>query len=556
MKHWEIIDKRGKEKVEINSESILKILLKNRNLVSKEDIKKFLNPDISKTTLESVGIDRLHFEKFKKRIEEATEKEEKIVIFGDYDVDGITSSAILWETLYSKTKKVLPYIPDRIDEGYGLSKKGVGNVLKTNPDTKIIITVDNGIVAYDAVNFANEKGIEVIITDHHVKGKKLPKAYCILHTTSLCGGGIAWVLAKELNYESQAKIHEKLELATLATIADLVPLIADNRAIVREGIEVLRKTKRLGIVELLKDAGIEKSTIGVYAIGHAIAPRMNATGRIQSAMNALRLLCTNDPKKAHMLASMLGGVNRDRQGLTEESVAHAKLLSLETSHPHITMVAHPSYNQGIIGLVASNLVESYYKPAVAIAIGDIISKGSARSIAGVNIIELLRSVSETLIEAGGHPMAAGFSIETIRIEEFRKALHKKAEEIVTPELLKRYLKIDMILPFDLISMELLEILSQLEPYGMGNPEPIFATEQVEIIELRKIGKMQNHLKLKVKKDGKTLDAVAFGMAEKVDISSGDIVNIAYIIDKNEWKGKISIQLKIRDIKEAQSLSSN
>jgi len=549
MKHWQIIHQETGDRGQKTVAEIVKILLKNRNLVSQKDINKFLNPDINRTTLASVGIDEKEFLKFKKRIEKAIENNEKIVIFGDYDVDGITSCAILWETLYARTKKVIPYIPDRADEGYGLSIKGIENVLVSNPDTKLIITVDNGIVAFDAIEFANKKGIDVIVTDHHVKGKKLPNAFCILHTTSLCGGGIAWVLAKELAFESKKKISEKLELATLATVADLVPLTNDNRAIVREGLKVLENTNRIGLKELLKEAGVQKQALSVYTIGHVIAPRLNATGRIQSAMNALRLLCTNDLSKAESLAKMLGGVNRDRQVLTEESVNHAKLLAIENSSSHITIVSDSSYNQGVIGLVASQLVEIYYKPAIAIAIGDRVSKGSARSISGVNIIELLRSVSEQLIEAGGHPMAAGFSVATEHIEEFVKALEKKASEVVTEEHLKRYLKIDVLISFPIISMEFLEAIGKLEPYGMGNPEPVFATKNVLIVESRKIGREQNHLKMKVESEGKTFGALAFGMANKVDLSTGDVVDIAYTIDKNEWNGKVELQIKIKDIKE-------
>jgi single-stranded-DNA-specific exonuclease len=548
MKHWKFLSQNSKLITHNSVDDIVNLLLANRNITSKKGIETFLNPNLKKTDLTSCGIDAKEFKKFKIRIEKAIKNEEKIIIFGDYDVDGITSCAILWETLYARTKYVVPYIPDRADEGYGLSKKGIENVLKENPDTKIIITVDNGIVAYDAVDFANEKGIEVIITDHHVKGKKLPKAFCIIHTTSLCGGGIAWVLAKELAFQSKKEITEKLELATLATIADLVPLTNDNRAIVKEGLELLKKTQRVGLIELLKEAGISNETLGVYSIGHAIAPRLNATGRIQSAMNALRLLCTRDPKKARDLAQMLGGVNRDRQGLTEESVNHAKLLAIENSSPHITIVSDASYNQGIIGLVASQLVEVYYKPAIAIAVGSEISKGSARSINGVNIIELLRSVSDTLLETGGHPMAAGFSLVTERIEEFKMALEKKASEIVTDELLKRYLNIDLMIPFSIISMKLYDEIEKLAPYGMGNPEPVFATEKVNVVELRKIGREQNHLKLKLESDGKTFDAVAFKMADKVELSQGDLIDVAYVIDKNEWNGKVNLQLKIRDIK--------
>jgi single-stranded-DNA-specific exonuclease len=196
------------------------------------------------------------------------------------------------------------------------------------------------------------------------------------------------------------------------------------------------------------------------------------------------------------------------------------------------------------------LVESYYRPAFAISIGDKISKGSARSIAGVNIIELIRSVSDTIIEAGGHPMAAGFSVETHRIEEFTKALSEKAEVVVTDDLLKRYIKIDTFLPFEMINKELIDVISSFEPFGMGNPEPVFATRKVNVLEVRKIGREQNHLKMKLEKDGKVFDAIAFGLANTVDVSYGDKINIAYIVDENEWNGRKSTQLRIKDIKKS------
>ena len=470
MKHWKIVYKNTKQEFKKDGQDIVNILLHNREIIGRAEIEKFLAPMISEVALISSGIDKKEFDKFKKRIEIAIRKSEKIIVYGDYDVDGITSTAILWETLFSKTKNVLPYIPDRTNEGYGLSIAGIDNILSKSPDTKIIVTVDNGIVAYDACSYAKEKGIDVVVTDHHVKGKKLPDSFCILHTTYLCGAGIAWVIAKTLSFESQTKIREKLELATLGTIADLVPLVGNNRAIVFEGLKILQQTKRFGLLELLSEANFEPKNVGVYTIGHIIAPRLNATGRIQNAMNALRLLCTHDPLKAKSLAVMLGGVNRDRQDLTKESVAHARLLAIENESPCITIVSDPNYNQGIIGLVASQLVEAYYKPAIAIAVGEEVSKGSARSIKGVNIIELLRSVSETLIEAGGHPMAAGFSVATSRIDEFKIAILKKAKKIVTTELLKRYVTIDMLLQFEQITKVLISEISKLEPYGMGNPD--------------------------------------------------------------------------------------
>ncbi len=545
MKRWNILYNK-KANLELKAEKIVDILLANRGVVG-DGKKAFFGLKVGDISSSTVGIEKKELEKFLKRIGEALDKKERIVIFGDYDVDGICASAILWETMYSKTKNAVPYIPDRIEEGYGLSVKGIDNVLEKYPDTKLIITVDNGIVAHDAVAFANTKGIDVIVTDHHVKGEKLPDAFCILHTTSLCGAGIAWMLAEALRFEDEGRLKEKLTLAAIATVADLVPLVGANRVIVREGIELIKKSKRPGLVELIKASGIDQGKIDVYTIGHVIAPRMNAAGRIQSAMNPLRLLCTNNVTKATTLATLLSQVNRDRQGLTGEMVEHAKLLAVESSNSKVTVVAHESYNQGVIGLVASQLVESYYRPSVAIAIGEDISKGSARSIAGVNIVELLRRVSDTLLEVGGHPMAAGFSVETKRIGEFTQAITKKAEVMVADSLLERFLDIDMELSFLDITKKLFDEISQLQPFGMANPEPTFVTRGVEVLEVRKIGRDQTHLKMKLEQNGKIFDAIGFRLADKVDVSAGDTIDIAYTIDENVWNGKTSLQLKIRDL---------
>lgn len=543
MKKWKLLSKKQVE----NETQVFEELLKIRG-IEKQNLENFLNPKTSDITLNSIGLKKADFSKFEKRIIKAIDKKEKIVIFGDYDVDGICGTAILWETLYSKTKNVFPYIPDRIDEGYGLSKKGIDNVLSLYPDTKIIITVDNGIVAYEAIDYANSSGLEIIVTDHHQIGKKENNASIILHTTELCGAGIAWILSRELKFESLKNINQKLELAMLATIADLVPLLGANRVIVKEGREVLKGTERVGLQEILKEAKIEKDKIGVYAVGHIIAPRLNASGRIDKAINALRLLCTKDREKAKYFANLLGGVNRERQDLTQEAVNHAKMLTLEMNiSPKITIVAHESYNPGVIGIVASQMVESYYRPAFAISIGEEISKGSARSIRGVNIIELLRSVADHLIETGGHPMAAGFSFYTQKREDFFKALALAADEIVTDEILERFINIDLFLPFELITKKLYKEIERIEPFGMGNAEPVFATEGVKVSEIRKIGKESKHLKMKLSKEGQIFDAVGFSLADKYDIDPGDTISIAYTIDENEWKGKKSLQLKIKDI---------
>lgn len=541
MKKWRLMTK----KMPKNEKEILDILLKNRG-ISKKLTHSFLKPDLNELELESVGINKNEFINFRKRITSAIENHEKIIIFGDYDVDGITATAILWETIYSKYKNIFPFIPDRVEEGYGISVKSLARLLHENPDVRVIITVDNGIVAYDAIDFAKSKGIDVIITDHHAKGVGVPNAHSILHTTSLCGAGIAWMIARELGYQNKRKIKELLGLAALGTIADLVPLKDANRAIVKFGIESLKKTQRKGLIALFKESAITKSEIDTYKIGYIIAPRLNASGRIQSAINSLRLLCTTDSKRAEKLARMLSSLNKERQDITSSAVDHANLLALQETSKKIIVVASDTYNPGIIGLVASKLVEFYYRPALAISIGDKISKGSARSIHGVNIIELIRSAGSFLVEAGGHPMAAGFSMKSEMLEDFKKEILIKADQIVSEESLERFLNIDCSLAPRLINDKLIEIVGQLEPYGMENPLPIFLLENVKIIEIRKIGKKLEHLKMKLECNDQEFEAVAFGWGDKVEFAIGDKVSIAFTVEKNIWNGKSSIQLKLKD----------
>lgn len=542
MKKWRLIAKKVPE----NQEEVLDILLKNRGIT--EELKNdFLKPDINKVKLESVGIDRNQFVNFQQRITNAIEKSEKIIIFGDYDVDGIAASAILWETIYSKYKNVFPFIPDRIEEGYGLSEKGVVRLLNEHPDTKVIITVDNGIVANNATDLARAKGIDVIITDHHAKGVDLPKAHSILHTTNLCGAGIAWMLARELSYQDKNKNEELLGLAALATFADLVPLKDANRAIVKFGIESLKKTQRKGLIALFKESSIASSEIDTYKIGYIIAPRLNASGRIQSAMNALRLLCTSDSQRAEELARMLSGLNKERQDITSSAVDHASLVALQETSNKITVVASDTYNPGVIGLVASRLVESYYRPALAISIGETVSRGSARSIHGVNIIELIRSVSPHLIEAGGHPMAAGFSLKTEMIEVFKKEITKKAEETITDEHLERLVNIDCRIQASLINDSLLGKIKNLEPYGVENPVPVFSIENVKIVEIRKIGKKLEHVKMRIEIDNQVFESIAFGWGDRADLMVGSKTSIAFTLEENVWNGKRALQLKLKDL---------
>jgi single-stranded-DNA-specific exonuclease len=538
-------------------DDLINIILQNRNIT---DTDTFLNPKLKDVTPEKVGIDKFQLLKTLKRLKKALDKKEKIIVFGDYDVDGITGTAILWESLHEIGFNTMPYIPNRIEEGYGLSVKGIENVLEKYPDTKIIITVDNGIVANTAVDFANEKNLEVIITDHHMPSEgldNLPKAFSIVHTTSLCGAGVAYVLSKEVFdfldlKEKKTKEDRHLELATLATIADLVPLTGANRAIVKHGLPYLCDTKRHGLLEIYRQAAIESKKIGVYEVGHIIGPRLNAAGRLESAMDSLRLLCTNDLTRAQELAFQLNNTNKERQNLMFDSAAHASthVRSNGYESKKILFVGSENYKEGVIGLVAGRLVEEYYKPAIVLSIGEEKSKGSVRSISGFNIIEFLRLAEDLFINVGGHPMAAGFTVETKNIKALQEKLEQLSMDKLPDELLVRSLKIDCLLDLSDITQTVYDKIQKLGPFGMGNPEPVFAALGVTIDDIRSIGKDGKHLKMKVSQNNsQRFDAIAFGMApEWGSLDIGTQIDIAFTVDENEWNGRKSLQLKVRDIK--------
>lgn len=604
VKKWEVLSRFKIQDSGFKIKALLDLLLTNRGITTKKQKEEFLHPKLEEVTTESVEIDQKHLQKALKRISLAIEKNEQIVVYGDYDVDGITGTAIIWETLYAVGAKVTPYIPHRVDEGYGLSIKGIENVQSKLPDASLVITVDNGIVANEAVDFANTQGLDVIITDHHVRGEVLPKAYAIVHTTKLCGAGVGYMLSQELirrfstpevkGPNTSGVWSDHLALVALATVADLVPLTGANRTLLTFGLKVLQTTVRPGIVALCQEAQIQQESIGVYEIGHILGPRLNAMGRMESAMDSLRLLCTKDRLKAKVLAEKLGLTNKERQELTftmaKRAISTFSLsphkgghdLSKEKVLKNLLFLAHEEFEEGVIGLIAGKLVEQFYRPAIVLSIGEKVSKASARSIAGFNIIEFIRSHSELLINAGGHPMAAGFTIATDNIGKLQKAMEDMAETRVDGDLLTRVLKIDCELPLDVVSQSVYEQLQTLAPFGMANPEPVFASEVV-VKDIRTVGKEKNHLRLVLtpstvilgskatpeskvdpgqvlrQAQGKnseqsrtarmTISAIGFGLGEYSEkIKIGDSVSIAYSPSENIWNGKKEIQLKVRDIK--------
>jgi len=533
-KNWQIINKNNKD--------IIDILLENRGLNSNKEKEIFFNPIHPKDLkLKDLGINKLEINKAIKRINKAKNQKEKVIVYGDYDADGISATAIMWEALHKYGLDVLPYIPNRFSEGYGINPASLQSLKKEHPGLKLIVTVDNGIAAFPAIKDAARLGIDVIITDHHQKEKKVPKALSIVHTTQICGSALAWIFARELG------IYGGLELAAIGTIADQMPLIRANRSFAKLGLKELSRTKRVGLLELLKDSGIKDKDLGAYEVNYIIAPRINSMGRLANGIDSLRLLCTKDAKRAKDLSSLISKTNLERQSMVEKTIKEVQ-NKVNKDDNTIIFLSSESYHEGIIGLAAGKLVEEYYRPAIVISKGKKLSKGSARSINGFNIIEAIREHSSLLVAHGGHVMAAGFTIETSNLEKFQKAINKSSKKLLTKDILARKKKIDCEIDFSAINWKLSEKIKEFEPTGLGNPSPTFLTKDVEIKDIKLLGKDKSHLKLKLEKNNLYFDAVGFGMA-KLDknLQTGGRADLIYSIEENSWNGTKNIQLKIKDI---------
>lgn len=531
---WKV---KSKNLLKNEKDWLLLALAKNRGLSEKKEMDKFLNPTIDQIT----GVKLSQIEKGVARVISAVKKKEKIIVYSDYDADGICASAIMWETLHGLGADVMPYVPHRIKEGYGLSTPAIKELAKKG--VNLIITVDHGVTAVDQIAQANKLGVDVIVTDHHVLPKNLPKPVALVHTTSLCGAGVAWRFCWELlgkiNPEKKEKLLEKLELAAIATVADLVPLVGANRAIVKLGLEKLEKTTRPGLKSLIGNSGIT-GKIGTYEIGHILAPKINAMGRIEHGLDSLKLICTKSPKQAQELAGLLAKTNTKRQDLTTGAITRAQ--EMVDVGDLVGVISHESWHEGVIGLVASRLVETHWRPMIVISRGEVHSKGSARSIPGFNIIEAIRASSQYLVDAGGHPMAAGFTIETRHIETFKNSINTYARKVIKEEILSPVLEIECELAIGDINNDTLKTAETFAPYGIGNPEPFFLTKGMLVEDVRGVGKENKHLKLQLN----GISAIGFNLGEsRTNIRPGYRVDVVYTLAKDTYSG--GLQLKIKDI---------
>jgi single-stranded-DNA-specific exonuclease len=545
---WEILEKR-------KTEDIISVLLKNRKIKTEKQKKEFFKPTLpSLLSLKALGIDKRQVDTAIKRIAQARKNKEKVIIYGDYDADGICGTAILWETLFALNLNVLPYIPERFSEGYGLNSESIKKIKQEDPSIGLIITVDHGIVAAKKVEKAAKLGIDVIITDHHEPAKVRPKSFATVHTTKIGGAAVAWILAREVKKRfkissSKLKNGDGLDLAAIGTIADQLELLGPNRSFAKFGLVALNKTKRAGLTSLFKEASIKQGEIGPYEVGFMIAPRINATGRLTQAMDSLRLICTTSKKRAEELALSVGKTNAERQKIVEKVVLHAKGTLGNGDKKGVIVLASEHYHEGVIGLAAARLVEEFYHPAIVLSKKGKVSKASARSIPGFNIIETIRKLESLYLEGGGHPMAAGFSIDTAKIDRFKKEINKLSVPLLTKEILLKRLRIDLEVDFNQLNSQLLEKLKSFEPTGLGNPTPCFLATSVQAVDARLVGREKTHLKLRLVKDGIAFDAIGFGWGHFFEnLTPGSLFDVAFRLEENIFNGYKSLQLKILGIR--------
>jgi len=531
----------------MQTDKIIGLLLKNRGLTSPEAVEGFFHPPHPKDlSLKSSGLSASRVTSAIRLIRSHIQQNHPIAVYGDYDVDGICATAVIWETLHAHSPHVFPHIPHRKDEGYGLTQKGIDHCL--SQDAKLIITVDNGIVAHEQIEYCRSRGCDVIVIDHHEPVDTLPKANVLLHSTATTATGLSWFFSREFqNSDQRPTNNDQLSLVSLATICDIVPLMGLNRSLAKFGLIELNQTRRPGLLALFRESGLtaandQRATINSYHVGFIIGPRLNAMGRLEHALDSLRLLCTTDPDRAAKLAVALNDTNRSRQDLTVSAFTHAQTLVDENNLPSLIIVADTSYDQGIIGLIAARLVEKYHRPAIAVSIGEAESKASARSVAGFNITDHIRTAGDLLTSVGGHAMAAGFSFSNAHLEQVISAL---SHPEIDPDLFVKSRRIDVEAPLSAINLDLYLRLLDFEPYGLGNPQPVFSTSNIQITNIRYVGRDNQHLKFKV--DG--LDAIYFNAPSAMndELIINNPVNLVYRISLDTFNRQSHIQLVVQDI---------
>ncbi|MCX6726487.1 MAG: single-stranded-DNA-specific exonuclease RecJ [Candidatus Shapirobacteria bacterium] len=512
------------DKVISKDTNIIDIILKNRAI---KDTFNFLHPPYPKI--------KLNLKPTVKLIRKNISK--NILIYGDYDVDGITSTAILWQSLVKLSSKIIPFIPDRQTDGYGFKADSfIRFQTEKNITFDLLITVDNGIVAHSEFKkLLKKQQIDIIVVDHHLPSNEKLPVNCLVHSPDVCGAALSWFLAKE--FDPNADIG----LAALGTVADCQPLQNLNRSLVVHGLQSLNLNPSPGIKKLMSVSGLKPDSLKSYELGFVLGPRINAVGRLSNPTDALRLLCSQNSLQAAKYAATLNDYNQTRQNLQKESLDVAQ-KDLDLTNKIIFVSG--KFNPGIIGLIAGRLTEKYSLPSIVIAVDGELAKGSCRSISAFNMIKSLRLFDPLFVDLGGHPGAAGFSIYTKNIPKLKQKITKLANTQLKKYLPESVVEVDaQILP-EAVTLKNIKTLKQLEPFGIGNPEPMFLFKQVIITSKKIIGSKGDHLKLKLG----NLDAIAFkkGDLDKT-LNIGDKIDVVAKLDFNTWNNVTTPQLIVKEI---------
>lgn len=539
---------------------IIKILWQ-RGYQKKEEIENFLNPKAKDLFLPSLLPD---IEKALERIEEAIRKGEKILIFGDYDVDGITATALLFSTLKKIGACVNFYIPHREKEGYGLSDTAI--LYAKSHGYKLLITVDCGSNDFSLLNFAKKLKLDVIVCDHHEIQESQNCAFAFINPKrkdsnypfrELAGVGVAfklsWALLQTFNFNKEDLI-ENLDLVCLGTICDIVPLVGENRILAKLGINYLNKRKRLGLNYLIKETGLKNKEITSYDISFIIGPRLNASGRITHAEKAVRLLTTNNEEEAKRLSEELERDNKKRQLIEEKILKEAKeiIKKEEKDKKPIILLGKEGWHEGVIGICASKIVDEFYKPTILFSIGESYAKGSGRSIPYFPLFEVIKANNKYLLKFGGHKYACGLLLKKRELKIFEESLIDYIEKNIDKEIYQRKIYIDCELNLNEINYELLNYLKKFEPFGIENPSPTFLTKNLEVVGFPRVV-AEKHLKFKVrqkKEEKEAWEVIVFNEAEKIlklAVGKEDYLNLVYTFDEDSFFGKKKIVLYAKDI---------
>ena len=558
-KKWEICQEKEEEILKLASKSnlspLLASILINRNINTIEKVEKFVNPTRSDFHNPFLMPD---MDKAVSRILNAIETNEKVMIYGDYDVDGITSITVLKKFLLDRGLEAGEYTPNRLEEGYGLNKEAVKCIYEQG--YTLMITVDCGISGNEEIAYAKELGMEVIVTDHHEQGEEIPNCLAVIDAkrkdnqypfNQLAGVGVVFKLiqAISMRLELDAKEYLKyLDIVCVGTISDIVPLVDENRVIAKLGLKLVNMTKNIGLKTLLNSIGYKK--IDSNTISFGVAPRINACGRMGAQEEALKLLLTENQEEANKITEILNKYNQERQA-TEKTIFEEAVNQIEQTEKEnvCLVVGNEKWHHGVIGIVASKVTELYFKPSILICFEGEEGKGSGRSIPGFDLHEALMKCSDTIDKFGGHSMAVGITIKKENFNEFKKEFEKIATQSHIEEIVP-VINIDAKIDFNDINKNIVESLKQLEPFGEGNKMPIFAFKNLKIDSIRALSEGK-HLKLTLKDNNTIINAIGFNignLAEEYRI--GDKVDVAGVLEINTFNGVDNLQINIKDIMRA------